>query len=130
MRVKGILCFLGMGLFFLQCKKDNSNYQGYFYSKKPTKDVQLTLYLDGQIQGQLPYVKTDSIGFTSDSIKRYSMKINVAAGKHKLEAKDQQGVTRSSGSFKVTKNRTASSGNTGGQELVLENEELRVGIYF
>jgi hypothetical protein len=130
MSVKAILCFLGISLFFLQCKKDDTRYQGYFYSKNPTKDVQLTLYLDGQIQGQLPYVKTDSLGFTSDSIKTYSMKINVAAGKHKVEAKDQHGTTRSSGSFKVTKNKTSSSGSTGGQELVLENSELRVGISF
>ena len=58
------------------------------------------------------------------------MKINIVAGKHKVEAKDQLGVTRSSGSFKVTKNKTSSSGGTGGQEIVSENGELRLGIYY
>jgi len=130
MRVKGVLGFLGMALFFLQCKKDDASYQGYFYTKNPTKDVQLTPYLDGQIQGHLPYVKTDSIGFTTDSIKVYSMKINIVAGKHKVEAKDQHGTTRSSSSFKVTKNKMSSNGGTGGQEIVSENGELRLGIYY
>ncbi len=117
-------------MLFLQCKKDNTSYQGYFYSKKPTKDVQLTLYLDGQLQGLLPYVKVDSIGFTKDSIKAYSLKIKVPSGKHKVEAKDQNGITRSSGRFMVTKNKTSSSGGTGGQELISENGELRLGIYY
>ncbi|MBL7902277.1 MAG: hypothetical protein JNK73_09795 [Bacteroidia bacterium] len=130
MNSKGFLCLIVVSLCFLQCKKDNSNYQGYFYSKVPGDDAQLTLYLDGHIQGLLPFVKTDSIGFTADSIKKYALKLNVQEGKHKLEAKDQNGLTRSSGSFKVTKNKTSSSGNIGGHELILENGELRVGIYF
>jgi hypothetical protein len=130
MNNKGFLCLIVVSLCFLQCKKDNSNYQGYFYTKIPGDDAKLTLYLNGQIQGQLPFVKADSIGFTKDSIKFYSMKIRLSPGKHKVEAKDQQGITRSLGSFKITKNKMSSSSSRGLQEFVLENEELRVGISF
>jgi hypothetical protein len=117
-------------LVFSQCKKDESIYKGYFYTSKSPSEAKLTLFFDGQNMGELPYVNKNQNGFTADSIKKYALPLAVKAGKHELQAKDPSGAIKSDGKFKVTKNKTSSSGTVGGQELVFENDELRVGISF
>lgn len=117
-------------LIFSQCKKDDSTYKGYFYTSNAPTEAKLTLFLDGQNMGELPYINKNQNGFTADSIKKYALPIAVKAGKHELEAKDPGGAIKSDGEFKVTKNKVSSSGTLGGQELVFENDELRVGISF
>jgi hypothetical protein len=115
---------------FTQCKKDDTIYQGYFYTSNSPTEAQLSLYLDGTYMGALPYINRNQNSVTADSIKKYALPITVKAGKHELQAKDQNANLRSKAEFKVTKNKTSTSGGIGGLEIVSENGELRIAVYF
>ncbi|MCU0359368.1 MAG: hypothetical protein MUF75_01420 [Bacteroidia bacterium] len=115
---------------FSGCKKDDTIFNGYFYSSQPGSEGQLWLYLDGSNKGALPFINTKQIGFTGDSIKKYALPLPIKAGKYKLEVKDQSGTIRAQGKFKVTTNKVSSSGGIGGQEVVMENGEVRIGVSY
>lgn len=118
-----------MILVFSQCKKDDTVYQAYFYSLESPDEAKLFLFIDEESKGELPFVQHGA-GVTTDSIKKYALKLQISAGKYQLETKDQNGQIRSSGKIRVSKNKLSSSGGIGGQEIIMENNELRVGFSF
>jgi hypothetical protein len=121
--------FILMVFLFSHCRKENTVYQGYFYSLNSQDEARLNLFIDGENKGELPFIKHQA-GFTSDSIKYHALKLPFYSGKHKLEAKDQNGQIRSSGTVSVSKNKSSSRGGVGGQEMVIENNEVRIGFSF
>lgn len=116
------------GGLLMACQKDNTSYAGYFYTLNSPDEARLFLFVDGQGKGELPYIKHYA-GFSTDSIRIHSLKVPLAAGKHKLEAKDQNGQTRSWGSIRITKNKLSSSGGEGSQEISAQNNECLIGMW-
>lgn len=126
---KQLVLLAGMVFMFSECKKDETIYQAYFYTLESPDEARLFLFVDEESKGELPFIQHYA-GFTADSIKSHALKLPLSSGKHKLEAKDQNGQVRSSGSIRVSSNKLSSSGKVGGQELIMENNELRVGLSF
>lgn len=117
-----------LGCLCLACQKDDTIFTGYFYTLNSPDEARLFLFIDGLGKGELPYIKHYA-GFSTDSIRIHSLKVPLAAGKHKLEAKDQNGHTRSWGSIRITKNKLSSSGGEGSQEISAQNNECLIGMW-
>lgn len=131
MKILGKHCVLValMILTFSHCKKEETVYQAYFYTLESPDEARLFLFVNGQAKGELPFIRHYA-GFTADSIKLNSLKLTLSSGKHKLEAKDQNGQIRSSGRIRLANNKLSSSGGAGGQEFIMENNEMRMGFSF
>lgn len=87
-----VACVLAV-ILFAQCKKDcDMVYNAQFYT--PQSTGKLFLYIDGNYQGELPYMATapECGKVYSDEQKPFTTQLR--SGEYKLEGKDEHGVVR------------------------------------
>ncbi|HET6245346.1 MAG: hypothetical protein H0V01_12520 [Bacteroidetes bacterium] len=121
--------FLLSVVFFISCKKDNTNFNSYFWTSNDIEDSELTLYVNDQIKGPIPYLK-DKPTCENDTLKAKALYLNLKAGKYKISAKDKQGNVKVSSTIKVKSNSLSSSAGIGGTENFLSNDCLLVGVTY
>ena len=104
---KHVLTFLAAlttVFLFSQCQKDvdeNKIHSTYFWTSVNNEEQSLTLFLDGQAVGQLPYFSTP-LTCGNDSLKNQALTMNLKSGKYILEAKDSQGNIKSDCTLKIS----------------------------
>lgn len=89
---------------FSKCSKetdDNAIHSTYFWSSKNAPEQPLTLFVDGQAVGQLPYFSTD-LTCGNDSLKNQALNMNLKSGKYNLEAKNSEGEVKSDCTLKIS----------------------------
>ena len=116
-------------LLLTQCKKDNPTYNSYFYTTVNDQDAQLSLYIDNDYKGDLPYLANKPT-CENDSLKSKSLFLTLPAGKYKVAAKDKQGNIKSSSTLKIKSGLLESKSGTGGTEVRSSNGCLIVGLFY
>ena len=106
------LALLATVFLFAQCQKDETIHTTHFWTSKSTPEEQLTLFVDGALMGPLPYFSTN-LTCSNDSLKAKAFQMTLKSGKYYLEAKDNQGEVRSSGTIKISESGMSSSGGLG-----------------
>jgi len=113
----------------MQCKKEDTStvFEAVFYTS--TSNSRLSLYIDGEYQGVLPYFsKAPECGqLYGDGQKPIAAQL--ASGQYEIAAKDDAGKTVSHGTISVSKNRTGSSGGIGGISISNYETCLVIGLY-
>lgn len=116
-------------LLFMSCGKGKTIYNAHFWTSKDTSEVRLSLFIDDEYKGELPYLEQEP-GCGSEN----TLSFPVEEGKHSIVAKNVQGVIKSSGTARIRNNarRTSlsSSGGMGGQDIYLNDDCLIVKIYY
>ena len=104
-RVFTFLAALATVFIFSQCTKDEDNitHNTYFWTSVNNEEQPLTLFVDGQAIGQLPYFSTD-LTCGNDSLKNQAISMNLKSGKYNLEARNQQGELKSDCTLKISEN--------------------------
>jgi len=97
------------------CKKFGKDYDNYFFTDIENSAGPLTLFIDGKNKGELPNLKT-SVSPTNDTVINNALHLILKSGKYKIEAKDNQGNVKCSGTLKFRTNRLSGSSTMGGQE--------------
>jgi len=90
-------------LLLTQCNKADFFYDLYFYTNMDSADVTLSIYLDDEFDGEIPYLSTDPT-CDNDTLKQQSLLLTVQSGKYDVVAKDAQGNIKASGEIKVGAN--------------------------
>lgn len=91
-------------VIFSRCHQetdDNAVHNTYFWTSVPTEKQELTLFVDGQQVGPLPYFSTE-LTCSNDSLKARALNMTLRSGKYQIEARNSQGVVRSDGSIKIS----------------------------
>ena len=96
------------------CKKFGKDYDNYFFTDIENSAGPLTLFIDGKNKGELPNLKT-SVSPTNDTVINNALHLILKSGKYKIEAKDNQGNVKCSGTLKFRLNSLSTSGTMGGQ---------------
>ncbi|KAA9331773.1 hypothetical protein [Adhaeribacter soli] len=112
------------------CRKlEDKVFNAFFYTKQTNPKVPLTLFLNDQPIGALPPVsgKTEC---RNDSLKLKMLAYTVHSGKHKIEAKDNQGIVRSSSIITIDEGSLSSRGIAGGTEASVTGSCLFVGVFY
>ena len=117
-------------LLLTQCKKDNTVFNSYFYTSMDEKDVQLSLYIDKQYKGELPYLTRKPSACDNDTLKQKALFLALQSGKYTVETKDKQGNIKSSFTLKIKSNSMQVRSIKGGNETELCNGCLVAGLYY
>ena len=124
-----VFATLFASLLFTGCKKDDPNamfHVSFFTSKA---NGPLSLYLDGNYKGVLPYfAQTPGCG-NPNSDGQLPINMLLKSGKYTIEGKDSLGRITSSGSIKISTSTMGSSGNLGGQSLSSTSDCVVVGLF-
>jgi len=133
-KVSLILALLALSAFLLltNCTKNKEEYNAYFYTTHSTSEIQLSLFIDDEYYGELPYLNPKP-SCSDDTQKAGALYVKLSNGKHKLVAKDKQGVIRSSGILKISNNNLSSSSGKdgrGGQEINHKGQCLVIGMFY
>ena len=138
MKMKSSVMLLGLLLLLVTaCRKElNDPMNYYFFTSEDTGEEQWTLYIDDDLVGPLTYSATmPSCTNTADLAGM--LQLSLSNGRHTYEAKDAQGVVRSSGYFQckeTTNRKTGRSGSTpngtGGSSLFWGNCDFAVMSVF
>jgi hypothetical protein len=124
-----IICTASVALLFTltECAKDNKSFNAHFYATFSRADGPLTLYIDDQLKGDLPYI---SVAPTceNDSLKQKMLRIVLKSGKYKVVAKSKDGGVKSSGTITLKTNKTGASGGVGGQQVMVVGDCTFVGM--
>jgi hypothetical protein len=125
----GILAILIIGLS--SCRKDNIEHVFYFYTSIDTAKIELKLYIDGNYKGILKNPSITPDCSSPDSILSSLIIDQFPYGKYKIEARDESGEIRSSGTMKFKKNSMSSSGNgdNGGLSILGTDNCIIVDIF-
>jgi hypothetical protein len=125
--MKNLLLPFCIALVALSCKKENTQFNSYFWTTQDTPN--LVLYVDGQQKGALPYLSTRP-ACNNDYSRRKALFLLLETGEHTLTVKDQQGNTISTHTIQVKSNSVSSTQTTGGSiELSSRDNCLTVGIH-
>ena len=98
-----------------KCKKIGKDFDTYFYTDIENLAGPLTLFIDGRNKGELPNLKT-SVSPTNDTVISNALHLILKSGRYKIEAKDNQGNLKCSGTLKFRSNSLSGSNTMGGQE--------------
>lgn len=93
-----ILLTLLMG-FMVQCKKDNTTYNTFFYTNSPSAES-LILFVDDKKVAELPYIN-QQVTCNNDTLKGKALFLKLNGGKHTIMAKDKNGNINSDGKLKI-----------------------------
>ncbi|MBI4645123.1 MAG: hypothetical protein HY738_00665 [Bacteroidia bacterium] len=121
-----------IALLLTHCKKYNTTFNSYFYTSKDSNEVQLSLYIDGNYKGDLPYL-TNKPTCDNDSLKQKALFLTLQSGKYKIVAKDKQDNIKSSSTLKITNNSMdgkTGNGGSGGLEATSKDNCLIVGVFY
>jgi hypothetical protein len=121
--------FFSMIILATGCKKIGPDYDVYFYSDVESSGTPLTLFLDGDLKGELPNLHT-TIRFDNDTIKSGALHLKLKGGKYKMEAKDKNGETRSAGTIKFHQNSGGGSCTKGGNGQAGSGRTVVVKVFF
>jgi hypothetical protein len=128
-------------LFLNSCNKDKSNsngnkktYDSYFYTSNTTNEVALTLFVNNELIGDLPYLSSEpSCGNTEQ--KNHCLFLNLTEGKNTLTAKDKKGKVVSETIFTIktnsegTKGSIATSSKKGGSSIFQDDNCIIVNLF-
>jgi hypothetical protein len=126
---KSLLVAVASILLFTACKKNDETYNAYFFTTKSPDEVKLSLFIDGEYKGELPYLNPKPT-CDNDTLKQKALILRLGSGKHDFVAKDDQGNERSTNKVKITKNKTSCSGSNGGSEMTKQNDCLIVNLFY
>ena len=100
-------------LLFSQCRKDDSVFDVYFWTSINNTAESLTLYIDNENKGILPYMDiAPKCG--NDTLLADLIYIQLSAGRYKIKVKDENGVVKIEGKMTYKRNKQAVSVGTGG----------------
>ena len=109
-----LILFASTIIVLTNCKKFGKDFDTYFYTDIENSAGPLTLFVDGKNKGELPNLKT-SVSPTNDTIINNALHLTLKSGKYKIEAKDNQGNVKCSGTLKFRSNSLSGSSTMGGQ---------------
>lgn len=127
--VKRLFFIFLLFISLFACKKDDTQYDVYFWSDETTSKYKWTLYIEGENKGFLINLPVDPNCSTHDSILSSLIYVQLPAGKYKLEARDNYGTTTSSGTLKIKKNGMSTREKIGGQDVQATDNCLTVKLY-
>jgi hypothetical protein len=104
-------------LVFTQCKKDDSQYNVYFSTSVSVTDSTWTLFVSGDNKGLLTNPTAEFNCSSPDSVLSKYIFLQLAAGNYQIEAKDESGSIKSSGTLKLSKDEVSGSGTEGGMQV-------------
>ena len=117
-------------LFLTQCtKEDNSVSKVYFYTNINTDINRLTLYVDDQNKGELPYLAQNPI-CGSDSLKDKTICIELQSGEYRVKAYDKTGNLKSDNKIKFSSSSCSNGGMKGGCEVNRQGECIIVNLFY
>jgi len=104
-------------LVFTQCEKDDSQYNVYFSTSVSVTDSTWTLYLDNDDKGLLINPTAEYNCSSQDSVLSKYIFLRLTAGSYLIEAKDESGTIKSSGTLKLSKDQVSGNGTVGGMQV-------------
>ena len=110
-----LILFASTIIVLTNCKKFGKDFDTYFYTDIENSAGPLTLFVDGKNKGELPNLKT-SVSPTNDTVINNALHLILKSGRYKIEAKDNQGNLKCSGTLKFRSNSLSGSNTMGGQE--------------
>ncbi len=122
------LLLLAWSIFTFSCKKDDTVYNAYFYSKAELNQSKLFLYIDGNYNGELKYLVTTPT-CDNDESKRDAFYVKLPAGKYKITTKNEHGIVKNESELKFDKKSISGSGTLGGDEVSHDGNCLVMGFY-
>ena len=136
--ITAIMAAVTMALLLSQCKKDdatNSDFNAHFWTSVENNDSSaLSLYINNVYKGELPYLASNPACGNADSI---TLSLTLPSGTYQLAAKDKQGITRTSSSFKIWKNNEETGmevssipGYYGGCAVISEGNCVIVNLFY
>lgn len=113
------------------CKKENTEHVFYFYTNTDTANTELNLYIDGNYKGILKNTSFAPDCSSPDSILSSLIIDQFPYGKYKIEARDESGEVKASGTMKFKKNSMSSIGNgdNGGLSILGTDNCIIVDIF-
>jgi hypothetical protein len=131
MKTKKAIIILNLLLIItlVSCKKDNTNFNSYFWTSNEIDENELSLFINDELKGAIPFLK-DSPTCENDASKSKALNLNLKAGEYKIAAKDKQGNVKVASTIKVTSNSLSSKAGIGGTETSSKNECLIVGLNY
>lgn len=122
---------LTLALFlFSNCKKEhNKNYKAFFYTDKGSAEQKLSLFIDGQYKGDLPYLTVHPTCDNNDPMRQQALPLTLESGKYKLDARDKDGNVVSSSTIKMECRKISTKGTKGGDELRNSGDMITIGLF-
>ncbi len=92
-------------LFLTSCEQEQDDALDFYFctTTPPTADENWTLYVDGDLVGQLPY-KPAAPDCNNTAALPSMLHVVLSEERHQYEAKDAQGTVRSAGWFRYKEN--------------------------
>ncbi len=93
-------------LLFVQCKKkeriehENRVFNCYFYTSNDSADVNLSLYIDDEYKGELPYVSGDPL-LPGDPELANTLQLSINSGEYSISGKNEAGQSQSKSNVKL-----------------------------
>lgn len=115
MKLKSILLIPALAALSLTaCQQDPvTTIDYYFCATTPPGEAPWKLYIDGDYQGELPYLS--AAPYCTDSVALAGMlQLTLDESRHDYEMKDAQGNRRASGYFRVQDDPNTDKGRSGG----------------
>jgi hypothetical protein len=117
-------------LFLSQCtKEDHSISKLYFYTSINPAQSQLSLYIDDQYKGELPYLSSQPV-CESDSIMEKTIFMNLESGDYRVKAYDMSGKLKSDNKIKFSSSSRSNGGIKGGCEMGGTGDCIIVNLYY
>jgi hypothetical protein len=124
-----IIIFVVSCCLLTNCKKDNTIYNVYFYTNKDTSVVHLSLYINDNKKGEIPYLNPKPT-CENDSLKQLSFLQVLSSDKYVMTAKDEQGNIKSEHVIKISDSSTSVKSKTGQQETTITDNCVIIGLFY
>jgi hypothetical protein len=117
------------------CKKDDTSFDSYFYTRVPDSKTQLSLFLNDKNKGSLPHLEVPEMIYpmercNNDTIKQNGLFLTLTEGKYTVSAKDQEGNIKSSQTVKVSKGGIKVTPSIGKSEMAAGDNCFILDLYF
>ncbi len=118
--LKAFATLLFATLLLVQCNKhshdpENTVFNCHFYTSNDSSDTKLSLYIDGENKGELPFISSDLV--CGDSALAGALQLSLSPGTYTVKGKDEDGHTQSSGNIMIYSDEQGIDGGTGGMSL-------------
>lgn len=126
-KILGAVLISFMVLLLWNCKKNQKQYNAFFYTDRSDTSSVLQLYIDEKKIGDLPNLSViNSPG--NDTIRRLGLNVKLKSGKYKIEAKDPKGNMNFEGTFKFKASKTQFTSTMGGSDLASDGETIAIKL--
>jgi len=107
------------------CRKNDTLFNAYFWTSVDTTQSRLSLFVDGEPKGPLPYLENEpSCGDV------HALALTLRSGKYRIEARDEHGTVRSQQTCKITEHKLSASGTVGGERAKTDGHCLVIGLFY